>query len=257
MRQSLYRFVPIAYPVWTTSAVEKGFSWTAAAEMINCDASSMRQWERTQEWEKKNHVYSIWDYHSKYKKYPVESKTEPIHSGCPRMIPPSFPSHKQRVPVLAQLVPFPQPSHRSRVTAGESCSSPALGAANDPAHVSSQLKSEYFWFPVSSCRPDLQESPRAVGALRSPQENIRTALFLQELIHPGPWQAEFCTAQCSCCTCRQDPGLHTAILATQHKNFYWKDSFFLTLVIRLGQMNFINKEQMYYVPHVSWVNLLH
>lgn len=134
---------------------------------------------------------------------------------------------------------------------GESCSSPVLGAANDPAHVSSQLKSEYFWFPVSSCRPDLQESPRAVGALHSPQENIRTALFLQELIHPGPWQAEFCTAQCSCCTCRQDPGLHTAILVTQHKNFYWKDSFFLTLVIRLGQMNFINKEQMYYVPHVS------
>lgn len=244
MRQSLYRFVPIAYPVWTTSAVERDLSWTAAAEMINCDASSMRQWERTQEWEKKNHVYSIWDHYSfKVQKIPSRvCKIEHIHSECPRMIPPSSPPCKQRVPVLAQLVPFPEPAYGPKVAAGESCSSPGLGAANDPARVSSQLKSEYFWFPVSSCRPDLQESPWAVGALCSPQENFRTALVLQELTHPGPWQAEFCTVQCSCCARGQDPGLHTAILAIQHNNCNWKDSFFLTLAIRLGQMNFINKE---------------
>lgn len=95
--------------------------------------------------------------------------------------------HKQRVPVLAQLVRSPQPAHRLRVTAGESCSLLGLGAANGPAHVSSQLESEYFWFPVSSCRPDLQASPWAVGALRSPQENLKTAFVLQELTHAEPW----------------------------------------------------------------------
>lgn len=78
---------------------------------------------------------------------------------------------------------FSQPAHRPRVAAGESCSLLGLGAANGPAHVSSQLESEYFWFPVSSCRPDFQ----AVGAFCSSQENLKTALVLQELTHAGPW----------------------------------------------------------------------
>lgn len=105
-------------------------------------------WDRVHRNER-SHVYSIGD-HYLFKVQKISSrvcKIEHIHSECPRMIPQWTTSREGSAgPAGASCTASPQTKARSRW--GQLFT--RAGAANGPAHVFSRLKSEFFWFPVSS-----------------------------------------------------------------------------------------------------------
>lgn len=155
-------------------------------------------------------------------------KTEHIHNECPRRIPWWSTSKEcQCWPSWCLLTASSQTKGRSRwelLLTGAGCSkwpSSCLQSAGKwILLVPSQLLQT--WLPGSRCTlfitGKLEDSLGSSGA-------YPCRAMVGWVLHSPVYV-----------------GLLTAVLATQHKNCYWKDSFFLTLIIRLGQMNSINKE---------------